>query len=87
MRVSAIILSGLAAIALAAPVEVSSGLAERQYDIAALRLPAAEGAGVEKRQYRPTVKIGKGLEGEEADVEKRQYAPATLGLSPEETEQ
>ncbi|KAI4868641.1 hypothetical protein F4820DRAFT_444817 [Hypoxylon rubiginosum] len=55
MRASVIFLSGLAAVAFAAPVEVSTGLAERQ--------------------YRPTLKVGKALEGEPADVEKRQYRP------------
>ncbi|KAI1382003.1 hypothetical protein F4677DRAFT_12042 [Hypoxylon crocopeplum] len=51
MRVSALFLASLAAVALAAPVEVPTGLSERQYDIAALRLPAAEDADLEKRQY------------------------------------
>ncbi|KAI1399391.1 hypothetical protein F4819DRAFT_418012 [Hypoxylon fuscum] len=67
MRVSAIFLTGLAAVALAAPVEVSTGLAERQYSPNALRRAVAEDTDVEKRQYRPIYKVHGPLEGKETE--------------------
>ncbi|KAI1452642.1 hypothetical protein F4805DRAFT_23018 [Annulohypoxylon moriforme] len=58
MRVSAIFFAGLATVALAAPVEVTSGLAERQYRPTYKIHAALEGkeSEVEKRQYEPIEK-------------------------------
>ncbi|KAI2613756.1 uncharacterized protein GGS25DRAFT_468779 [Hypoxylon fragiforme] len=71
MRFSVLAFVGMAAIALAAPIEVSSELSSRQYEPIYKIHKDLEGA-TEKRQYRPTYKIHADLEGA---VEKRQYEP------------
>ncbi|KAI0135345.1 hypothetical protein F4814DRAFT_400629 [Daldinia grandis] len=76
MRLLAILLAGLAAVALAAPVEAPTELNERQYRPTYKVHAALEGkvANAEKRQYRPTYKVHKELEGKEA-INERQYRP------------
>ncbi|KAI5866529.1 hypothetical protein GGS23DRAFT_551004 [Durotheca rogersii] len=72
MRFSALFLTSLATVALAAPVEVPSGLSERQYARSGLYIGADD--AVKRSQYRP--KSFRLSEGEDA-VEKRQY-PAVV---------
>ncbi|OTA98182.1 hypothetical protein M426DRAFT_326184 [Hypoxylon sp. CI-4A] len=64
MRVSAIYLAGLAAIALAAPIEVSTELSERQYEPIEKQIKEVN---VEKRIYTPTSLIHESLEGKETE--------------------
>ncbi|KAK6954796.1 hypothetical protein Daesc_004765 [Daldinia eschscholtzii] len=78
MRLLTIVLASLSAVALAAPIEVSTDLVERQYRPTYKVHAALEGkvADAEKRQYRPTYKVHSELEGKEAEsAEKRQYRP------------
>ncbi|KAI1384957.1 uncharacterized protein F4822DRAFT_433493 [Hypoxylon trugodes] len=74
MHVSAIFLTGLAAVALAAPLDASTQLAERQYDPIEKVHASLEGgeSDATKRQYEPIEKVHASLEGKES---KRQYEP------------
>ncbi|OTA69655.1 hypothetical protein K449DRAFT_461153 [Hypoxylon sp. EC38] len=67
MRVSAIFFAGFAALALAAPVEVPTELAERQYRPTYKQIKEAD---VKKRQYEPIEKQIK-----DSNVKERQYEP------------
>ncbi|KAI8964819.1 hypothetical protein F5Y11DRAFT_345018 [Daldinia sp. FL1419] len=63
-----ILLAGLSAVVLAAPVQTSAELSERQYRPTYKVHKELEGKeDVEKRQYRPTYKVHEALEGKETE--------------------
>ncbi|KAI1469682.1 uncharacterized protein F4812DRAFT_299084 [Daldinia caldariorum] len=71
MRLLPVIVASLSAVALAAPIEASTDLAERQYRPTYKVHAELEGKeAAEKRQYRPTYKVHAELEGKET-TEKR----------------
>ncbi|KAI1764521.1 hypothetical protein GGR53DRAFT_466232 [Hypoxylon sp. FL1150] len=82
MRVSAILLSGLAAVALAAPIEVAAGLSERQYEPIEKEIKGTETA-VNKRQYEP---IEKEIKETGIALEERQYEPIEKEIKETKTE-